>query len=744
MTIPIAEAVTVDDPLGAGIISPGTDHSVADAETVADDLSHAEAAELPRHPSTWTDLESPQELPPRSLARRRLTRYRSGNGDVVVKAIGDHDQEHLRRWQTWERRREQATEGTALVQLFRIAHEQGVSFLEMPYFSAGSLLDHFHLDQAARFMPPSAEELQHVIRQMTDALDALQHTGGIEQVVHRDIKPSNIMVRLEPFDVVLADPDWIAVEVVADLPPDLRGTTAAYTAPESQSGYVHAEGDYWSLGMTLVQVGTGRHPLEVRPGRLPTERAIRSRTRWEDLPLQDGLDSRVLHLVRGLLLVNRLARFGSEELREWLAGGMPTLSSPDADPTSSQSGTRSQPEPDSRSFEFDGRVFDSVSDLAAAFQDSWVAGIQVITGRRQQALLDWVGTTASELADPLLTIMETQASGGSDGDCALTAAIQLFNPTAAPIFRGFRVDRWGLEVLVDRALEDSRTELDLLLRLRRSGALDLIAAGSATPGLAQVASRWRDLTDHADELARRFVPDAILVADRRVNALILGSQLSGARARRLAETSGRARTERACEAGWFNALCQPVTPEMASANQALAIEAAVLAEAYLPPVRPEIDAWARAYIAQHIGGEASSAATPSGGLGRRPAHWLHERALPFGVAIALLLLLGIHSVDRLSPGLVVFLIATLAVVTASWLLAAAVPHTRAGHLGVFLAVSGIGGAILGTIALLVAPDAVGVAWWVWGVLQLAASWLALLPPGSARKRIVRGHYTRGA
>ena len=742
MSIPVAEADTVQDLLEDEPVSPRTNHSAADADTVADDLSQAEGPELPRRPSTWADLESPQDFPSRPPGHPRLTRYRGKNGEVVVKAVGDRDGVQLRRWQAWETRW-QVAGGAGLLQLFRTTHEQGVSFLEMPYFPAGSLFDHFHLDAPARYMPPSAEDLLQIVRRMTDALDALQHVSGADLIVHRDIKPSNIMVRAEPFDVVLADPDWIAVGAAADHSADLRGTTAAYTAPECQPGDVHAEGDYWSLGMTLVHVGTGHHPLEGRPGRLQADRTIRSRVRWENLRLPNGLDPRVHHLARGLLLVDRLDRFGSDELREWLAGDMPTLSSPDVDPTSSQSGTRPQAEPDPRTFEFDGRVFDHVSDLAAAFQDAWVAGIQVITGRRQQALLDWVGIVDRELADPLLTIMETQASGGSDGDHALAAAIRLFSPAAAPVFRGFRVDRWGLESLVDRAVDNSQTELDLLFRLGQSGALDVIATGPATPGLAQVASRWRDLISHADDLARRFVPDAVLVSDRRVNALILGSQLSDARARGLAETSGRARTERACEAGWFNALCQPVAPEMAPANQALALEAAALAEAYLPPVRPEIDAWARAYIAQHVAGEGQGAIRDAGS-GHRSAHWLHGQGLPFGMAIGLVLLLGVHSLDRLSPGLIAFLIATLTGVTTSWLLAAVVPRTRAGHLGVFLAIAGVAGTLLGATVLLLAPDAVAVAWWLWGGLQLVACWLVLLPPSSVRNRMARSQYTRGA
>lgn len=747
MSIPVAEADTIQDQFEAEPPLPSTNLLAADAATVADDLSQASGAELPRCPSTWTDLELPQDFPSRSPGRPRLTRYRGENGEVVVKAVGDRDEQQLRRWRAWETRRQLAG-GAGLLQLFRTTHEQGVSFLEVPYFPAGSLFDHFHLDAPARFMPPSAEDLQQIVRRMSEALDALQHVGGAEQIVHRDIKPSNIMVaRLEPFDIVLADPDGIAVGAAEDLQPDSRGTTAAYTAPESQAGYVHAEGDYWSLGMTLAQVATGRHPFEAQPGRLLSVRSIKSRTRWDNLPVPDGLDPRVRHLLRGLLLVSQLDRFGTDELREWLAGGTPPLptpvTSPAASASSAQSDADARTEPDPRAFEFGGRSFDNVAELAVAFQDSWMAGIQVLIGRRQPALLAWVGAVDGELAYPLLTIMETQASGGFDSDHALTATIRLFNPSADPVFRGFRVDRWGLEGLVDRALDNSAVELDLLVRLRRSGALDVIATGSETPGLAQVASRWRDLTDHADELARRFVPGGVLEADRRVNALILSSQLSDTRARWLAEASGRARTERATEAGWFNALCQPVTPGMAPANQALALEAAVLAEAYLPPVRPEIDAWARAYIAQHVADEAQGT-TPDTGNGRRTAHWLHGRALPLGIAIGLVLLLGVHSLDRLSPGLIAFLIATLTGVTASWLLAAVVPQTRAGHLGVFLAIAGVAGTLLGATVLLLAPDAVAAAWWLWGGLQLVASWLVLLPPGRAHKRIARSQYTRGA
>lgn len=152
-----------------------------------------------------------------------------------------------------------------------------------------------------------------------------------EGVVHRDIKPDNLYVRADGHaeELVVGDFDISSVLDTARTSRDTQrlAGTWVYSAPEAfprfvessltgLSSRVSAAADYYSLGVTIVELIAGTTSLHACE--LPD---------LFDFYLQGGrvaipedLPPRLTMLLRGLLIRNRQARWGAEEIARWLAG----------------------------------------------------------------------------------------------------------------------------------------------------------------------------------------------------------------------------------------------------------------------------------------------------------------------------------------------------------------------------------------------------------------------------------------
>ncbi|KAH9316648.1 hypothetical protein KI387_025275, partial [Taxus chinensis] len=144
-------------------------------------------------------------------------------------------------------------------------HPKGL-FLVYKFISGGSLEYHLHEKKGKRCLSWPAR--LRVAIGIAKAVDYLHH-GTHKCVVHRDIKPSNVLLSgrktAKLCDFGLAT--WTMGPSVPFLCKTVKGTFG-YLAPEYfQHGKVSEKTDIYAFGVVLLELLTGRKPIEtMRPG----------------------------------------------------------------------------------------------------------------------------------------------------------------------------------------------------------------------------------------------------------------------------------------------------------------------------------------------------------------------------------------------------------------------------------------------------------------------------------------------
>ncbi|GAB3717586.1 serine/threonine-protein kinase [Nocardiopsis nanhaiensis] len=175
------------------------------------------------------------------------------------------------------------------------------------YFSLGTLRE--VIDQA----PLDDERAKAVVRAVADCLD---HWQSELQHNHTDVKPENLLVRsLDPPVVALTDFGG-AVRATMSRVYGGQAITEDYAAPEVIEGRREAPASWWSLGVMVHELISGRRPE--RGGNWLTARNT-------EVDISAITDERWRLLARGLLTLAPSARWGHAEVAAWLAGERPQI-----------------------------------------------------------------------------------------------------------------------------------------------------------------------------------------------------------------------------------------------------------------------------------------------------------------------------------------------------------------------------------------------------------------------------------
>jgi len=210
--------------------------------------------------------------------------------------------------------------------------------------------------------------VKEVLKELTEAVEALHE----KHILHRDIKPSNILVRsLTPLDLVLTDFGISSVAQVS-LHQTSTNRTVAYSAPEALTGVVSKASDWWSVGVVVLELLTGRGPFEGMD-----ERAMNLVLVTRGMEIPEELPQRWRVLLAGLLAQDHAQRWNAEKIREWLGGrefaeaALPKHQIP-AWSAASPSGERRAAVP----YSFKGAQYHTARELGSALAQNWDEGVK--------------------------------------------------------------------------------------------------------------------------------------------------------------------------------------------------------------------------------------------------------------------------------------------------------------------------------------------------------------------------------
>ncbi|MFF9347740.1 hypothetical protein [Streptomyces sp. NPDC014734] len=282
---------------------------------------------------------------------------------------------------------------------------------------------------------------EETVRELADLLDFWQNRIDRNPL---DLKPANIMVRPRPDghdQFVVADFGGIARFTASQSYHDFQ-ITALYMAPEQIINQNLKATPWWTLGLVLYQVFTGR-PLYVLgdDARITDEAWTRKLILSNEVDLGAVTDARQNLLLQGLLTKDPDDRWTAAEVRRWLRGESPAVVRP--------SGLHEPPAATrhaNRPVTFRGEAHHEAESLAAAmalYSEEAAKWLSEDGGPRLAAWLRDDLEDTSYDSGQLLALRRGQDKLSRAAVAAL-AFVAVFAPTATPRYRGRRVDAEGI------------------------------------------------------------------------------------------------------------------------------------------------------------------------------------------------------------------------------------------------------------------------------------------------------------
>ncbi|MDR1979104.1 MAG: protein kinase [Synergistaceae bacterium] len=277
--------------------------------------------------------------------------------------------------------------------------------------------------------------VKKLVSELAEAIRCLH----LNEIIHCDIKPANVLVRsLEPLDLILTD-FGIASILAADASQKMTALkgTPMYWAPEAFSRAIGRPCDWWGLGMIVLELLAGEHPLEG----LTDAQIIRKLT-VDNVEVPDFRDpdgAGWASLVKGLLTKDDSRRWGYEEVVRWLSGrrDIPVCyEEPIAPPRAA---------PARIPFHFEGKNYATPEDLAHVFavrQNPWFSGLNVLRQLRQWFESNMMFDEAMELGNEI---------ADADSEMALFRFVH-GNAQCPFSLMGKRVDVDNLRLFLENAL----------------------------------------------------------------------------------------------------------------------------------------------------------------------------------------------------------------------------------------------------------------------------------------------------
>jgi eukaryotic-like serine/threonine-protein kinase len=378
-----------------------------------------------------------------------------------------------------------------VVRILETGHAEGRDYEVIEYIAAGNLR------VVGAPLPPAL--VAEVVAQLAGGLTRLHDAG----IVHRDLKPENVLVRsTTPMRLAITDFGLSRV-IEQSVVFASSSRTLAYAAPESLSGQVSPARDWWSLGIMVRELLTGRTPFAGM-----SETAVVDHLATRTIDCDDIGDQRMRLLCRGLLTRDPRRRWGGPEVERWLAGESPAVAEP-TPPAASSLVTGEARD----ALAFGGRTYTNRAELARALVANWESAARYFFGtmftpvgpsEAWQALREWLNGLDDD-PEGRIRLIDESLTSDQPPDVKLLFLLRWLDPTLPPHYLGLRMLPGDMPALVaavdDPGHADHGTAARATRALWRHRLLPELAGFAGGDELAAVNDRWQGLAASWGRLA---------------------------------------------------------------------------------------------------------------------------------------------------------------------------------------------------------------------------------------------------
>ena len=345
------------------------------------------------------------------------------------------------------------------IRLIQYSYSSQLSYEILEYLEEGSL---------SNFISTNKEISEHksyrILQQLSNALDILHQND----IVHRDLKPGNVLIRQqEPLKLALIDFGISSVLDDATRRITSLNATTRYASPEALlAGEISTSSDFWSLGIIMVEILTGKHPFSGL-----SEQVVKSEISQRSIDVSSVQNIRWRELCQGLLLRDSHKRWGNTEVSQWLEGKDPTL---EVDNYYSES-TATRP------YILRKESYYTPQALAVAIANHWDDGIKrLLRGN----IREWIKESLQD-DDLYNDIRDIEEGITDDSDLKILLAISKLNPNFEPTYREHSLTEEGLLVIADSE------NADIIRWLYYSGALRIYGEHAQKTKYIEIDRSWR-------------------------------------------------------------------------------------------------------------------------------------------------------------------------------------------------------------------------------------------------------------
>lgn len=255
--------------------------------------------------------------------------------------------------------------------------------------------------------------LEMIIPGVLDALKAIHSVG----IIHGFVKPTNIFYNPLGDDVLLGD-FGVDISHIEDCGKEI---SMNYLPPEVGRGIYDSKADYYSLGVSLVQLITGKNPFEGM-----NKRKMVTTASTIEFSLPPMVSPMLRTIIEGLTVKDYDTRWGAEELEKALAGEEVEVVD------------NFVYVPPENSFTFNGEKYKDLKSLADAFADNWNDAIEAIN---TPEFLEFVEISDDSLLETIKEILNEEPNN------ALYRLLYFADPELPFCWKGLKAE--SLEAFAD-------------------------------------------------------------------------------------------------------------------------------------------------------------------------------------------------------------------------------------------------------------------------------------------------------